>query len=171
MKKIIVFLILSALVASCMTEKQARSKYPCTGSVSFKVHRDTTYVPCVVETKIPPDSAWLKALVQCDSNGEAYIKEIQQMKNGKNTTAFVHIGKGNILVAGAKVDSFAVYTAYKKQYIHETDQETITLAPVEVKYVPKFIQFFAYSGATFWLALVIFFAVKLFNLIRKVWPI
>ena len=171
MKKIIVFLILSALVVSCMTEKQARSKYPCTGSVSFKVHRDTTYVPCVVENKIPPDSAWLKALVQCDSNGEAYIKEIQQMKNGKNTTAFVHIDKGNILVAGAKVDSFAVYTSYKKQYIHETDQQVITLAPAQVKYVPKATEFFAWSGGVFWLILLLIVGIKLFTLIKKVWPI
>ena len=171
MKKIIVFLILSALVASCMTEKQARSKYPCAGSVSFKVHRDTTYVPCVVETKIPPDSAWLQALIVCDSTGKAYIREIQKLKTGKNTVPFVHLGSGNILVAGAKVDSFAVYTAYKKQYIHETDQQVITLQPVQVKYVPKFIQFLAWSGAACWLFVIVFFGIKLFNLVRKVWPI
>ncbi len=171
MKKIIVFLILSALVASCMTEKQARSKYPCTGSVSFKVHRDTTYVPCVVETKIPPDSAWLQALIECDSTGKAYIKEIQKLKTGKNTVPFVHLGSGNILVAGAKVDSFAVYTSYKKQYIHETDQEVITLAPVQVKFVPKFIQVLAITGAVLWLGVIIFIGIKLFKLVRKLWPI
>ena len=171
MKKIIVFLILSTLVASCMTEKQARSKYPCTGSVSFKVHRDTTYVPCVVETKIPPDSAWLQALIECDSTGKAYIKEIQKLKTGKNTVPFVHLGSGNILVAGAKVDSFAVYTSYKKQYIHETDQEVITLAPVQVKFVPKFIQVLAITGAVLWLGVIIFIGIKLFKLVRKLWPI
>ena len=171
MKKIIVFLILSAIVTSCMTEKQARSKYPCAGSVSFKVHRDTTYVPCVVETKIPPDSAWLQALIVCDSTGKAYIKEIQKLKTGKNMVPFVHLGSGNILVAGAKVDSFAVYTSYKKQYIHETDQEVITLPPVQVKYVPKTVQFFAWSGGVFWLILLLIVGIKLFTLIKKVWPI
>ena len=171
MKKIIVFGILLAFLASCMTEKQYRSKYPCTGSVVFKRHIDTTYIPSVIETKIPPDSAWLQALIECDSTGKAYIKEIQKLKTGKNTVPFVHLGSGNILVAGAKVDSFAVYTSYKKQYIHETDQQVITLAPVQVKYVPKFIQFLAWSGAALWLFVIVFFGIKLFNLVRKVWPI
>jgi hypothetical protein len=171
MKKIVFFMILALITVSCMTEKQAREKYPCTGSVVFKVHRDTTYIPSVIETKILPDSAWLQALIVCDSTGKAYIREIQKLKTGKHTVPFVHIGSGNILTAGAKVDSFAVYTAYKKQYIHETDQETITLPPVQVKYVPKFIQFFAWSGAVLWLFVIVFFGIKLFNLVRKVWPI
>ena len=171
MKKIVLFMILALITASCMTERQARAKYPCTGSVVFKIHRDTTYIPSVIETKIPPDSAWIQALIECDSTGKAYIREIMKLKAGKNTVPYVHIGNGNILTAGAKVDSFAVYTAYKKQYIRETVQETITLPPVQVKYIPKAIQFFAWSGAAFWLALLIFFGIKLFILIRKVWPI
>jgi len=171
MKKIIVFCILCAFLASCMSEKQYRNKYPCTGTVTFKVHRDTTYVPSVIETKIPPDSAWLQALIQCDSNGKAYIKEILKLKTGKNTVPFVHIGSGNVLVAGAKVDSFAVYTAYNKQYIHETDQRVITLAPVEVKFVPKFIQILAYSGAALWLLILVTVGIHVVKLVRKVWPI
>jgi len=171
MRNFILICLICALLASCMSEKKYRSKYPCTGTVTFKIHRDTTYIPSVIETRIPPDSAWLQALIVCDSTGKAYIREIQKLKMGKNTVPFVHIDKGNILVAGAKVDSFAVYTAYKKQYIHETDQETITLAPVQVKFVPKFIQFLAWSGAALWLFVIVFFGIKLFNLVKKVWPI
>jgi len=171
MKKIVFFCMLCSMLASCMTEKQYRSKYPCTGSVVFTMHRDTTYIPSVVETKIPPDSAWLQALIRCDSTGKAYIVEIQKMKNGKNTVPFVQMTKGNILVAGAKVDSFAVYTAYNKQYIHETDQRVITLPPVEVRFVPKFIQILAYSGAALWLLIIVTVGINVVKLVRKVWPI
>ena len=171
MKKIIVFLILSALVTSCMTEEKAHRKWPCTSGVSFIVKRDTFYIPALVETKIPPDSAWLKALIACDSSGVAYIKEIQQLKNGTHARPFVNIGKGNILTAGAKVDSFCVYNAYKQAHIRESVQTTITLPPVEVKFVPKYIEFFAWSGSVAWGLLLVLFGIRIFGLIKKVWPI
>lgn len=158
------------MMVSCMTEKQSRKRFPCPSLTFFKVRHDTVEKLKIIETIIPPDSGYIRALIHCDSSGKAYIQQITDLKNGRKTTPFIRI-KENVITAGAVVDSLSVYTAFKERYITESSQETVQLPPVEIKFVPKVVQFFAWSGALLWGILLVIVGIKLFKIARKVWPI
>lgn len=67
-----------------------------------------------------PDSASIEALIKCDSAGNAYIAEIQQLKAGKYTVPQVRM-KDNIVYLDCNVDSAAVYLKMSKQFRSEID--------------------------------------------------
>ena len=171
MRKFIVLILLAVIMASCMTEEKARKRFPCPSLTFFKIQRDTIEKLKVVETVIPSDSGWIKALIQCDSNGQAYIRQIQELKNGKKTKPFIKIGKDNVITAGASVDSQAVYTAFKERFVREATEKIIQLPSKEIKFVPKWIRFFAWSGGVAWGIVLLLLGIQLFKIARKVWPI
>ena len=120
---------------------------------------------------IPADSGWIKAFIQCDSSGQAYIRQITELRNGKKTKPFIQIGKDNIITAGATVDSQAVYTAFKERFVREASEKIIQLPSKEIKFVPKVVRFFAWSGAVAWGIVLLLLGIQLFKIARKVWPI
>lgn len=116
MKKIIVFLILSSLMASCMTEKQARKRFPCPSLTFFNVRHDKVEKLKIIETNIPADSCYIRALIHCNSSGKAYIEQITELKNGRKTKPIIRI-KVNVITAGVVVDSQVGYNVFKERYI------------------------------------------------------
>ena len=171
MKNLVVLILLAIIMASCMTEEKSRKRYPCPSLTFFKIQRDTIEKLKVIETMIPADSGWIKAYVQCDSSGKAYIRQITELCNGKKTKPFIQIGKDNIITAGASVDSQAVYTAFKERTIRETSQQIVQLPEREIKFVPKVVRFFAWSGGVAWGIVILLLGIQLFKIARKVWPI
>ena len=171
MKKLVVLILLAVIMASCMTAEKARKRYPCPSLTFFKIQRDTIEKLKIIETVIPADSGWIKAYIQCDSSGKAYIRQITELSNGKKTKPFIQIGKNNIITAGASVDSQAVYAAFKERFVRETSEKIIQLPSKEIKFVPKVVQILAWSGGVAWGILVLLLGIQLFKIARKVWPI
>ena len=54
---------------------------------------------------IPPDSAWLQALIECDSNHRAYVKEILGYQSGQTIDVPTIVIKDRILTVKAKHDT------------------------------------------------------------------
>lgn len=88
---------------------------------SFEVFHDT--VERVRDTVIfmPADSAWLTALLECDSLGQIRVKEIRDYYAGLHVAPpYVRVD-GNVLTAGVRVDSVAVFLKLKDRYYRASE--------------------------------------------------
>lgn len=76
--------------------------------------------------QVQPDSSLVRALVECDSVGQARLKELIDIESGRNVKPpSLHL-EDNILTAKAEVDSMAIYMTYKERYKEAQRVETIT---------------------------------------------
>ena len=143
------------ILVSCSTEKECerlQAKLITKGCIKVQ-NSDTviihdSVIQTIVSHDIEPDTSLLQALIECNANGEAKIKEITSNKNGSHVHSDVHI-KNNVISVSCVVDSFAVYTIMTKR-MKETNSssiETKTLAPV--KYIPKIYKW------AFWFSLFV----------------
>jgi hypothetical protein len=117
------------------------------------VKSDTVKIEtCVTEhdtaIKTLVDSSQIRELLECDKNGQITLKEFQDYKMGiiaKVPTLSIH---NNVLTADCKCDSAKIHAILKDREtkITEKSSVTITMPPVQVKYVPKFTQIFSIIG-------------------------
>jgi hypothetical protein len=75
----------------------------CRSVQPVQVVTNTVRVDSIVT--IPPDSAWLEALIECDSNHRAYVKEILGYQGGKTIEVPTVVFKDRILIVTAKHDT------------------------------------------------------------------
>lgn len=99
---------------------------------------------------IAPDSASIKALLECDSAGNVLIKELQeaQGKNVKLQAQLKNTNKGTAIVIDCKQDSLERVIALKDETIKELSNNKQT-ETIEVKYIPEVVKWFAWIGAFF----------------------
>ena len=107
---------------------------------------------------IEPDSASIKALLECDSAGNVLIKELEEVQ-GKNVSLALALknlkGKPATLAIDCKQDSLEKVIALKDETIKELSNNK-QVETVEVKYIPDIVKWFAGIGAFF----VVFYLVK-----------
>ena len=102
---------------------------------------------------IAPDSASIKALLECDSAGNVLIKELQEIQ-GKNVSlalALKNSQKGKpigTLSVDCKQDSLEKVIALKDETIKELSNNK-QVETIEVKYIPEVVKWFAWIGAAF----------------------
>ena len=107
---------------------------------------------------IAPDSASIKALLECDSAGNVLIKELQEAQ-GKNVALQAQLkntNKGTAIVIDCKQDSLERVIALQNEKISELSNNKQT-ETIEVKYIPDIVKWFAWIGAFF----VVFYLVKI----------
>lgn len=107
---------------------------------------------------IAPDSAGIKALLECDSAGNVLIKELQEVQ-GKNVSLQAQLkntNKGTALVIDCKQDSLEKVIAIQEEQIKELNSNK-QVETIEVKYIPEVVKWFAGIGAFF----VVFYLVKI----------
>jgi hypothetical protein len=109
---------------------------------------------------IAPDSASIKALLECDSAGNVLIKELEEVQ-GKNVSLALALknsskGKPATLSVYCKQDSLEKVIALKDETIKELSNNK-QVETVEVKYIPDVVKWFAWIGAFF----VVFYLVKI----------
>jgi hypothetical protein len=109
---------------------------------------------------IEPDSASIKALLECDSAGNVLIKELEEVQ-GKNVSLALALknsskGKPATLAIDCKQDSLEKVIALKDETIKELSNNK-QVETVEVKYIPDVVKWFAWIGAFF----VVFYLVKI----------
>ena len=97
---------------------------------------------------IAPDSASIKALLECDSAGNVLIKELQeaQGKNVKLQAQLKNTNKGTAIVIDCKQDSLERVIALQNEKISELNNNKQT-ETIEVKYIPDFVKWLAWVGA------------------------
>ena len=99
---------------------------------------------------IAPDSASIKALLECDSAGNVLIKELEEVQ-GKNVSLALALknakkGKPATLAVDCKQDSLEKVIALKDETIKELSNNKQT-ETIEVKYIPEVVKWFAWIGA------------------------
>ena len=101
---------------------------------------------------IAPDSASIKALLECDSAGNVLIKELEEVQ-GKNVSLALALknakGKPTTTIAiDCKQDSLEKVIALKDETIKELSNNK-QVETIEVKYIPEVVKWFAWIGAAF----------------------
>lgn len=132
-----------------------------------------TVVPCVVGTNthdsvyvyventdtlivIEPDSASMKALLECDSMGNVLLRELEQ-EQGRNIAISASL-KGNVMTVDCKQDSLQQLVNRMREVILEYEtNDTNEVVTVEV--VPRYYRFTSWA---FWIVFAII-------LIRLAW--
>ena len=99
---------------------------------------------------IAPDSASIRALLECDSAGNVLIKELEEVQ-GKNVSLALALknsqkGKPATLAIDCKQDSLEKVIALKDETIKELTNNK-QVETIEVKYIPDFVKWLAWIGA------------------------
>lgn len=113
---------------------------------------------------IAPDSASIKALLECDSAGNVLIKELQEAQ-GKNVALQAQLkntDKGTTVVIDCKQDSLERVIALQNEKISELNNNKQT-ETIEVKYIPDIVKWLAWIGAGFILYYVIRFGLWVYR--------
>ena len=155
--KNIVIIILLAFLASCTTQKKCNRMFP--PQIKDSIVKET-----VVEVKdttitLPPDSSWLKALIDCDDAGEAYLATIEEMKSGNNVKPIIRF-KDKYLYVECKVDSQKVYLHWKQKYSKETNTTTVTPAAIVTNELTQWQVFQMWLGRILLIVVVVYFGYK-----------
>ena len=165
MKKLI-FVIIVVAFASCTTKKKithietSDSIFTGRDSVEYvykEVLRDTTIY-------LSADSAYIEALLECDSLGEVYIKEIIDLRTGERVTPDVRIVDNVIYLGCTTEDSVAISVYWKNIYermynerISSTEVSTTVEDEKVVVRTPWFIRLWWVWAI---LAVAVFFVLK-----------
>jgi hypothetical protein len=113
---------------------------------------------------IAPDSASIKALLECDSAGNVLIKELQEAQ-GKNVALQAQLqntNKGTAIVIDCKQDSIERVIALQNEKISELNNNKQT-ETIEVKYIPSFVKWLAWVGAGAILLAVLWVVLKVYR--------
>lgn len=102
MKKILIFIIALVGFVSCRSIKY----------VPVESKTDSVIVEKLVEVKLPPDSATIRALLECDENGNIILKWLD-IANSKNAQAQFKIDSLGNLLANMNTLSDTVYLPSK----------------------------------------------------------
>lgn len=112
---------------------------------------------------IAPDSASIKALLECDSAGNVLIKELQE-EQGKNVALEMALknkqndkgeSAGATLEIDCKADSLQMVIDVQNEHIRELN-DIISKHVEEIKYIPDIVKWLAWIGAFF----IVFYLVK-----------
>lgn len=95
-----------------------------------EIRTDSIYVREVIRDTaiiVQADSSLMRALVECDSAGQARLKELLFYRTGRYVSAPVVTIRNNVLTATAKVDSFAVYARLFARFTEKAKAREVTI--------------------------------------------
>lgn len=95
--------------------------------------------------EIAADSSTIKALIECDSLGQAHLKELISYKSGERLKPPEIRIKSNVLTAIAKIDSMSIYMQLKDRYKEHVKTEVKTKI-VEVNVLTWWQKYWIKSG-------------------------
>lgn len=113
---------------------------------------------------IQPDSASIKALLECDSTGNVLIRELQeeQGKNVKLQLSLEQASGNGVVTVECKQDSLERVIALQNEKISELSNNKQT-ETIEVKYIPEVVKWFAWIGGAAILYVVLRFALWIYK--------
>lgn len=99
---------------SCKAKKEMSNKTFVRTETILEIVNDTV-------VKVQPDSASIKALLECDSVGNVLLKRIAEYEAGKHVNPPKLDIQDNVLTAMVKVDSFGIFMTFRERYVERTD--------------------------------------------------
>lgn len=148
----ILLLFLLPFTSCKVTEQTCREKFPCPEITSTIEKHDTIERIRDSVVTIPPDSAWLRAYIRCDSLNNIVISELETSKNSKPRMNF-KFTNGQLSVS-CKIDSQQVFLRWKETHIKAEKIEIKTLIK-EVNFLTGFQNFQIWCGRIFMLCLLL----------------
>jgi hypothetical protein len=146
--------ILLFLLSSCSLERRLEKYCPlCTqkdSTVFITQIRDTTI-------NIPGETVFIEDTLFCDSLGNVYASRLAE-KDGAILKLQARV-KDNKYKVIAHTDT--VYKTIPGNTIYKTQVVTKTLKPEKIKYIPGWVNFFAWLGFIFLLIIIIYIVYKL----------
>ena len=146
--KHVIYIIIAALavaICACLLPS-CKTPQPIVQTETKEVLVERVVTDTIVT--IAPDSASIRALLECDSAGNVLIKELQEIQ-GKNVSLALQLknlkGKPATLAIDCKQDSLEKVIALKDETIKELSNNK-QVETVEVKYIPDFVKWFAWIG-------------------------
>lgn len=135
--KYLLVLPLALLLFSCRTYK-----------AGFEHERtDSIYIEKLIPVVLPPDSASIRALLECDKNGKVVLSWLD-LANTKNVELMFQLDSLGYLLAKMKVPPDTVYLPSKEKLIYK-DKIVQKIEKVE-KELNWFQSFFIRSGKILW---------------------
>ncbi len=145
--KYLIVLPLALLLFSCRTQK-----------AGFEHERiDSVYIEKLVPVALPPDSASIRALLECDENGKVVLKWLD-LANTKNVELMFQLDSLGNLLAKMKVPPDTVYLPSKEKLVYK-DKIVQKIEMVEKK-LSWFQSFFIRSGKILWCLIPIYMLFK-----------
>lgn len=168
---LIAIAVILSFSVSCITAERCAKYYPpqVTKTDSVKITVRETLHDTIIE--VASDSSWLKAWIECDSLGQAKIKELIDYKDGQRSQIPRVSLHNNILTADCKCDSVNIHAILKSRETVIDHQSAITTTPpaVQVKFIPGWMWFFGITGMISWGVLVILIVFSLVKSKFKLW--
>ncbi len=142
--------------------QSCRTPQPIVQEKIVEVERVVTKTDTIVATE--PDSASIQALLICDSVGNVLVKELEEAQ-GKNVALQAQLkqtNKGTALVIDCKADSLQVLVdKYKEELSQVSDNKQVET--IEVKYIPSFVKWLAWTGAASILLAILWIVLKVYR--------
>ena len=107
----ILIILLTAAICSCRTVKY----------VPIEGQTDSVVIEKLVEVLLPPDSATIRALLECDENGKVVLNWLN-IANSKNIQAQLTIDSLGNLLAKMRTQLDTVYLPSKEVVISKTEK-------------------------------------------------
>ena len=164
MKTILIFLLGIMLMTGCITEKRCARRFPPEIKTEVFVQHDT-----ITELKdslipLPADSGLIRALLEC-REGKVVVREILDVKPGRRVVPTFSVAN-NVLTAGAKIDSSAIYFAWKQLHTRETKTKILTIEKVVYR-VSGFQRFLIWTGSITLLLIALLIGYSLLRIYLK----
>lgn len=135
--------LLAVIASSCKTLKP-------TPSVTTEVKYDSILIEKLVPIYLSPDSARIRALLECDKNGKVFLKWFDAEHSKRMSLQFKLDSLGNLL-ADIKTNPDTIYIPTKTQKVSKSSTST-KIIPYEVeKKLSWFQVFLLWSGGIAWL--------------------
>lgn len=103
-------ILLASTIWSCRSVKY----------VPIESQMDSIIVEKLVEVQLPPDSATIRALLECDENGRVVLNWLD-IANSKNVQAMLTIDSLGNLLAKMRTQSDTVYLPSKEVVVSKTE--------------------------------------------------
>lgn len=145
--KYLIVLPLALLLFSCRTQK-----------AGFERERiDSVYIEKLIPVALPPDSASIRALLECDENGKVVLSWLD-LANTKNVELMFQLDSMGNLLAKMKVPPDTVYLPSKEKLVYK-DKIVQKIEKVE-KELSWFQSFFLRSGKILWCLIIVYMLFK-----------
>jgi hypothetical protein len=100
--------------------------------------------------KAPPDSSWLRALLECDSVGNVRLKELLDYKAGQRSAPPTVRINNNVLTALSLSDSLNIYVKMKERHRWTVEDNIKTVTEtIEVNKITSMQNFWIILGKIF----------------------
>ena len=140
MRTLILLFGLVALLSSCSAERMAQRRCSkCPTVTKTEVRDSVSYVSTVTVrdslVQLPADSAWLWALLECDSMGR--VKEVKTEIVNRDRVRIKYVIKNNVLTATCEVDSMGIFLKIFDRFTtKEADRSVVSVEKVKVDVKP-----------------------------------